>query len=253
MKPYTIEPGTGKRLLDVVLSAGALILLSPVLLLIAIAIRVESHGPILYGSLRVGAGYRTFTLWKFRTMYLDAESRLKDMKHLNMYGGKKESTWQDCPECTAKGKPCSPIYLFDKWGYMCERRVRIMRRGKAASAFVKISNDPRITKIGAFLRNTSLDEIPQLFNVLFGDMSIVGNRPLPLYEAEQLTTTGAATRFLAPAGITGLWQVTKRGSAKVSARERIQLDNIYAQTRSFWGDVLLMGKTVPALLQKENV
>src|SRR5690606_17571718 len=95
------------------------------------------------------------------------------------------------------------------------------------SAFVKICNDPRITRFGTFIRNTSIDELPQLFNVLKGDMSLVGNRPLPLYEAQQLTSDEWASRFLGPAGITGLWQVSKRGRGEMSDRERRELDNVY--------------------------
>ncbi|MFN3378704.1 MAG: sugar transferase, partial [Runella zeae] len=103
------------------------------------------------------------------------------------------------------------------------------------------------------LRNTSIDELPQLFNILIGDMSFVGNRPLPPYEAEKLTATGYARRFAAPAGLTGLWQVTKRGKAKVSDIERIQLDVLYAKKYSFTTDLVIMLKTVKALFQKENV
>ena len=98
--------------------------------------------------------------------------------------------------------------------------------------FFKISNDPRITKVGRFLRNTSLDELPQLFNVLKGDMSLVGNRPLPLYEAATLTTNECVERFMAPAGITGLWQIKKRGKAEISIEERIELDISYARKAS---------------------
>src|ERR1700692_3772200 len=94
--------------------------------------------------------------------------------------------------------------------------------------FFKINNDPRITKVGAFLRNTSLDELPQLLNVLLGNMSLVGNRPLPLYEAATLTTDDWAKRFMAPAGITGLWQIKKRGKEDMSVEERINLDIVYA-------------------------
>lgn len=119
--------------------------------------------------------------------------------------------------------------------------------------FFKIKNDPRITKFGQFIRSTSLDEIPQLFNVLIGDMSLVGNRPLPLYEAEKLTKDQIAWRFLAPAGITGLWQITKRGKDNMSEEERIALDMEYAMKNSLLLDVKIMLKTVPALLQKEKV
>jgi lipopolysaccharide/colanic/teichoic acid biosynthesis glycosyltransferase len=119
--------------------------------------------------------------------------------------------------------------------------------------FFKIKDDPRITKFGHFLRNTSLDEIPQLMNVLVGDMSLVGNRPLPLYEAEKLTKDQIAWRFLAPAGITGLWQITKRGKDNMSPDERIALDMEYAMKNSFWLDMKILFSTFPALLQKEKV
>jgi lipopolysaccharide/colanic/teichoic acid biosynthesis glycosyltransferase len=121
------------------------------------------------------------------------------------------------------------------------------------AAFVKFKNDPRITRIGRIIRKTSIDELPQLFNVLKGDMSIVGNRPLPLYEAERLTKEDWAYRFIAPAGITGLWQITKRGGNDMSAEERIGLDVTYAKKNSFWYDLLILVKTPFAVIQKENV
>ncbi len=122
-----------------------------------------------------------------------------------------------------------------------------------SGVFFKIKDDPRITRFGEFLRNTSLDEIPQLMNVLMGDMSLVGNRPLPLYEAEKLTKDQIAWRFLAPAGITGLWQITKRGKDNMSPDERIALDMEYAMNNSFWLDMKILFSTFPALLQKEKV
>ena len=120
--------------------------------------------------------------------------------------------------------------------------------------FIKIKDDPRVTKVGKFIRNTSIDELPQLLNVLKGDMSIVGNRPLPLYEAEMLTSDDWSERFMGPAGITGLWQVEKRGKkGAMSEEERKALDNQYARTYSFWGDIKLILRTIPAVFQKENV
>lgn len=121
------------------------------------------------------------------------------------------------------------------------------------SAFIKIKRDPRITRFGSFLRNTSLDELPQLFNVLLGDMSMVGNRPLPLYEAQLLTSDEWSMRFLGPAGITGLWQVSKRGKEEMSDVERRQLDNQYAAYYSFWLDLKIMLMTIPAMIQRERV
>lgn len=119
--------------------------------------------------------------------------------------------------------------------------------------FYKVSNDPRVTRLGSFLRNSSLDELPQLFNVLKGDMSLVGNRPLPLYEAATLTTDDWAERFLAPAGITGLWQISKRGKKDMSVEERISLDINYAHRHNFAYDMWLMVNTPFALVQKDNV
>ena len=119
--------------------------------------------------------------------------------------------------------------------------------------FFKIKDDPRVTKVGGFLRNTSLDELPQLINVLKGDMSIVGNRPLPLYEAATLTTNEWAERFMAPAGITGLWQIKKRGNENMSVEERISLDITYAQNNDLLKDLWILAQTPSALFQKINV
>ena len=243
------RPSLAKRAFDVAASATALLLLSPVLLLAALAIRLESKGPVFYASWRVGAGYRRFRLFKFRTMYPDADQRLKDFAHLNQYGGAADDG--PCPDCARIGRACSPLLVGDGGELICEAEHG--RRRNAGPAFFKLQNDPRITRVGRFLRNTSIDELPQLVNVLRGDMSLVGNRPLPLYEAEQLTADGAVKRWLAPAGLTGLWQVTQRGTGEVTPDERIALDNTYAERHGLGFDLRLIAKTVPALFQSENV
>ncbi len=221
-KPYTthtldavpqIKLWSLKRAFDILVSATALLILSPVCLLIAAIIKLESKGPVFYISKRAGSGYKIFDFYKFRSMRSGSDTELQKLAHLNQYS--KESN---------KG-----------------------------GVFFKIKDDPRITRFGQFIRNTSLDEIPQLVNVLIGDMSLVGNRPLPLYEAEKLTKDQIAWRFLAPAGITGLWQITKRGKDKMSEDERIALDMEYAMKNSFWLDMKILLSTIPALLQKEKV
>ena len=157
-----------------------------------------------------------------------------------------------CDWCLESGVKCRyPVYA-DNY-HWCEKKYSILKKASANAAFIKIKDDPRVTKVGRFLRNTSIDELPQLVNVLIGDMSIVGNRPLPLYEAEKLTTDKYALRFMAPAGITGLWQVEKRGKGDMSEEERLMLDNDYAMNHSFFYDIWLILKTIPALFQKESV
>lgn len=121
------------------------------------------------------------------------------------------------------------------------------------SYFFKIKDDPRVTKVGQFLRKTSLDELPQLINVLIGDMSLVGNRPLPLYEASSITIDQSAKRFLAPAGITGLWQVKGRSNYNLSVDERISMDMDYADKQSFLFDMKILLRTPKELILKNNV
>ncbi len=249
-----------KRLFDIVVSFSVLLVLSPLLLLVALAIRIESKGSVIYKSKRVGTGYRIFNFLKFRSMYSGADAGLKELEHLNQYNQNQESNKSDnnippCPRCTKlpKGEYCSPV-LYIEGKKICEYWYNELKKKDKAATFIKIENDPRITKVGKFIRNTSIDELPQLINVLKGDMSIVGNRPLPLYEAEQLTSDDWSARFLAPAGITGLWQVELRGKGGImSEEERKGLDNQYAYTYSLWGDIKLILRTIPALFQKENV
>jgi lipopolysaccharide/colanic/teichoic acid biosynthesis glycosyltransferase len=248
----------GKRLFDIVFSAIALVLLAPVFILVSICIQIEQRGPVFYYAFRVGRGYHIFKFFKFRSMFTDADKRLSEFMHLNQYSkstisNAEQQVWsvdELCKECLIAGTGCQfPIYS-DKL-HICEKEYSNKIEGSAT--FIKIQNDPRITKVGKFIRKTSIDELPQLWNVLIGDMSIVGNRPLPLYEAEKLTTDKYALRFFAPAGITGLWQVEKRGKGKMSEKDRLMLDNIYAKKNSFFNDIMLIIRTIPAIFQKADV
>ncbi|NWJ50737.1 MAG: sugar transferase [Bacteroidetes bacterium] len=247
-----------KRSFDIFVASVALIFISPILIATAIMIRIESKGPIFYISKRVGTGYKVFNFYKFRSMYTGADAKLKELMHLNQYVDENDTepelTEVDtiCPICEGLGRPCSPI-LFIEGIRICERKYLETKKELNKTSFIKIKDDPRVTKVGRFLRNTSIDELPQLINVFKGDMSIVGNRPLPLYEAEMLTSDEWGERFIGPAGITGLWQVNKRGKSSMSEEERKKLDNQYARNNSFWGDILIILKTIPALFQKENV
>lgn len=245
-----------KRTIDVITTGGAVILLLPVFLLVALLIRLDSKGPVFYKSKRVGSGYKIFDLYKFRTMRTDADQLIRKMAALSMYNKTTEPVQQIennglCAECLA-GNRCKSL-LFHDGKEICEKLYHFQKDQKAA--FMKFQNDPRITRFGQFLRNSSLDELPQLINILKGDMSLVGNRPLPLYEAEKMTTDDKILRFAGPAGLTGLWQVTKRGKGKadMSEEERTQLDITYAKEFSFKMDMQIILKTFPALLQSENV
>ncbi|MBE7171067.1 MAG: sugar transferase [Williamsia sp.] len=202
-----------KRILDITIASVCILLLLPLFVIIAILIRLESKGPIFYSALRAGKGFKVFKFYKFRSMKPNADQDVAKLLSFNQYGSTEEN----------------------------------------GATFFKVKDDPRITKFGKILRNTSADELPQLFNVLKGDMSLVGNRPLPLYEAEKLTTNEFVERFNAPAGITGLWQVNKRGKADMSTEERINLDIVYSRDGNILYDLKILVKTPVALFQKSDV
>jgi exopolysaccharide biosynthesis polyprenyl glycosylphosphotransferase len=184
-----------KRVLDIVFSSVALILLSPVLLLIAIAVKLDSHGPVFYLSERVGKKGRIFRCCKFRTMVRDAEKRRAEMMHMNERDG----------------------VLF------------------------KISNDPRITALGTLLRKYSLDELPQFFNVLVGDMSIVGPRPPLASEVKEYKLSHLRRLDVIP-GITGLWQVQARQDPSFDSY--VSLDVTYIEKWSLWLDIKIIIRTI---------
>jgi exopolysaccharide biosynthesis polyprenyl glycosylphosphotransferase len=188
-----------KRWLDVVFSILALVVLSPVLLAVAIAVKLDSHGPILYFSERIGKKGRVFRCTKFRTMVRDADKRRADVMHMNERDG----------------------VLF------------------------KISNDPRITNVGRFLRKYSLDELPQFFNVLRGDMSVVGPRPPLASEVREYKLSHLRRLDVTP-GITGLWQVQARQDPSFDSY--ISLDVTYIENWSIWLDLKILARTVGVVL-----
>ncbi len=262
-----------KRLFDIVVSGLAIIFLLPVFIITAIAIKLESKGPVIFKSKRVGTNYTVFDFLKFRSMYVDAEQRLKEVsKGHNQYAETTEDNKDSKTVITSPLGDEAEQAMFDM-GMESEMLIsdeEIMLVGddfvvaesdfnkqkeeEINNAFVKVENDPRITKVGRFIRKYSIDELPQLFNILKGDMSIVGNRPLPLYEAEKLTVDSSIDRFMAPAGLTGLWQVEERGKGgNMSAEERKQLDILYGQTYNFALDMKIIFRTLTAFIQKENV
>ena len=253
--PFTAATPASKRFFDVAFALLCLLCLLPLFAVVALLIKLESRGPVFYYSYRVGTGYRRFRFWKFRSMRQDADQLLAGMTGLNQYqAAAATSLTAAATGACACGGPICQAQLIGKNGHLvCEKQYQTQQKNGGAPAFIKIRNDPRITRVGLFLRNTSIDELPQLFNVLRGDMSIVGNRPLPIYEAEKLTTDQFAARFMAPAGITGLWQVSKRGGTGMSEDERKALDVEYARSCSLKGDLLILLKTFPALIQQENV
>lgn len=242
-----------KRCFDIVASLGALICLSPLLLITALAIRIESKGAVIYRSKRVGSNYKVFDFLKFRSMYTNADRRLKELSALNQYAtSSNDQTFDEIPEL--KGDETDGLLLIGDEGALTEEAYSESQRNKRENAFVKLERDPRVTRVGRFIRKYSIDELPQLINILKGDMSVVGNRPLPLYEAEQLTVDEDIERFIAPAGLTGLWQVEKRGgSGAMSAAERKQLDVRYAHEFSFKMDLNIIIRTFTAFIQKEDV
>ena len=247
-----------KRTFDILFSLAAIIFLSPLLIIVSAAISLESKGPVVYKSKRVGSNYIVFDFLKFRSMYKDADKRLKEFMELNQYKEAEVDSYFDYNNevtipLTEEEADCENCYYSDdtivrESDFLREKRI------KNKENFIKYENDPRITKVGRVIRKYSIDELPQLINILKGDMSVVGNRPLPLYEAEKLTSDLYIDRFMGPSGLTGLWQVEKRGdSGKLSPEQRKQLDIYYAKNYSFWMDFKVILKTFTAFVQKENV
>jgi len=247
-----------KRIFDIAFSVLILILLSPLLIITMLAIIIEDGTPVFYNSVRVGANFEIFHFMKFRSMYKDADKRIKDLDDNNQYSTDNEttdvlSTNLDDIDLSTLDIENSSV-LFNDETVISEASFLKKKNNSQEKAFKKFVNDPRITKVGKIIRKLSIDELPQFYNVLKGEMSIVGNRPLPLYEAELLTSDNYIDRFMAPAGITGLWQVEKRGgSNKMSPEERKQLDITYAKKFSFSLDMKILFKTLTSFIQSENV
>lgn len=193
-----------KRAFDIVVASAILLVLSPLLLAVAVAIRLDSNGPAFYRQPRRGRLGSTFSIVKFRTMFIGAEAKRADVLHLNEVDG---------PLFKIKGR------------------------------------DPRVTRIGSFLRRTSLDELPQLWNVVRGEMSLVGPRPFVLYEADQITGWASRRLDMTP-GITGLWQVLGRND--IPFEEMVKLDYLYVTNWSLWWDLKLLCQTVPVVLGRRG-
>ncbi len=193
-----------KRLLDITVAALGLLILSPLLIAITIAVKWTSDGPALFLQKRYGLNKRLFTIYKFRTMVTEAEQQQVHLEHLNENDG--------------------PAF--------------------------KIKSDPRITRVGSFLRRTSLDELPQLWNVFLGDMSLVGPRPLPVRDVSRFAEGWLMRRFSVPPGITGLWQVS--GRSNLSFDHWIKLDLDYIDRWSLLLDLRILCKTFPAVLSKDG-
>jgi exopolysaccharide biosynthesis polyprenyl glycosylphosphotransferase len=196
-----------KRSMDVAIAALALVLLAPLFAIVAVAIMLDSHGPVFFRQVRVGVRGRPFRIWKFRSMRADAEALKAEVAGLNMH-----------------------------------------RNGDGPQMF-KVPDDPRITRVGTFLRRWSLDELPQLINVLAGEMSLVGPRPLILDEDEHVHDWGRKRLDLKP-GITGLWQA--KGRSEIPFEEMVRLDYLYVTGWSPMTDIKLALQTIPTLFRERQ-
>jgi exopolysaccharide biosynthesis polyprenyl glycosylphosphotransferase len=189
-----------KRVVDIAASALLLVLLMPFFLLVGLAIRVEDPGPVLFKQKRVGRWGELFTMYKFRSMFTDAEERKKELMAQNeMEGG----------------------------------------------VIFKMKDDPRVTRVGRIIRKLSIDELPQLWNVLKGDMSLVGPRPPVPQEVDEYSLSDRRRLEVVP-GITCIWQVS--GRSNIPFDQQVELDVQYIESQSFWTDVKILLKTIPALL-----
>ena len=199
-----------KRIGDLAISISVLLFIAPILILIAIIIKLNSSGPVFFKQTRIGKGGKPFTFYKFRSMRNNSDTEIH-RRHVQALIRQQAETSTD----------------------------------DSAGPMHKLQNDPRITQVGAFLRRTSLDELPQLLNVIKGDMSLVGPRPPLPYEVQEYQSWHMA-RLGALPGITGLWQV--RGRSRVTFDEMVRMDIEYIASRSAWLDLKILVLTIPAVL-----
>jgi lipopolysaccharide/colanic/teichoic acid biosynthesis glycosyltransferase len=235
-----------KRTLDLLVSAVVLLILSPVLLLTALAIVLTSRGPALFRQQRVGEGGRIFTIYKFRSMYVNADHSLHKASYVKFVEGKggNGKVTRESLRLTGLAAPNDEDDTGDEDVYANRRRGFIRRQLHRLRPLLH-ADDPRITPVGALIRITSIDELPQLFNVLLGDMSLVGPRPPILYEVRMYQRKHLLRLAIQP-GITGIWQVYGRN--KVPFEQMVDMDIEYIKTRTFWRDLKLLIRTIPAVL-----
>lgn len=197
-----------KRIFDIFFSVFILLLTAPILLLIALAIKATSPGPVFYRCIRLGRSGLPFTCWKFRSMHKDAEKKLKDLLASDP---ERKAEWE---------------------------------------TYWKLKSDPRVTWVGKLLRKTSLDEFPQFWNVLKGDLSVVGPRPVTLEEIQKYYGERASKILSIRPGITGIWQTSGRNL--ISFEERVQLEENYVDKHSFLLDLAIIAKTIPSLFYSKG-
>ena len=223
--------GIAKRAFDIAFASFCLIMLSPVMLTIALLIKLDSRGPLVYKSKRVGRAYQVFDFLKFRTMKVNADSLVKDMATENQYANEE----------TESLETSSNEFLIDAMGNTIDEETFLAtQKADKGGAFFKVKNDPRITRIGRFLRATSLDELPQFINVLFGDMSIVGPRPPVPKEVKQYRNWQMRRLSVKP-GITCIWQVSGRN--QIGFEDWVRMDLRYIDHWNVWLDLQLILKT----------
>ena len=206
LRPYGVSMSSGalKRLTDVLGSAAGILVLAPLLAMIAVAIKLDSRGPVFFRQRRIGRNGEVFSMFKFRSMVPDADSI----------------------------------------------KISLRDRNEAEGGLFKITDDPRITRVGHFLRRTSLDELPQLFNVLGGSMSLVGPRPL-VQDEDALIEGWQRRRLVVKPGMTGMWQIY--GSSRVPMQEMVKIDYLYGANWSLWLDLKILLRTVPYVLRRRGL
>lgn len=234
-----------KRTLDVVVSTLVLLLLSPVLLATALILLLTSRGPALFRQQRVGEGGRIFTMYKFRSMYVNADHSLHKATYAKFVEGKGGNGKVTKESLKLVGRPEGDDEDTEEEDFYAARQRGILRRQLHRMRPLLHAEDPRITPFGALIRLTSIDELPQLFNVLLGDMSLVGPRPPIPYEVRMYQRKHLLRLAIRP-GVTGIWQVYGRN--RVPFEQMVDMDIEYIMARSFWLDLKLLLQTGPALL-----